>query len=177
MRRLEPAFAAVLAACLVLAPAAASAQEVHLTMSATPGEVAVGGTVDLQIRADVTNGAVERVEPPELSGFDVVSRSIANPMQFRFGFGSSTQVVQSTTMHTFTLRASRAGRFELRPAQVWVNGRVFRSNPVTIVVRDGGGMSPPNPGYGQDDPQPQQDPTPPAGQLDGATFDPQAFLR
>ncbi len=152
----------------------ASAQTVTAVMTADRTDLPMGETFRLQIRADVQGGDVERVDPPDLSQFDVVSRQVSRPMQFRFGFGQQQQMVHATTIHTYVLRPRAAGRYEVEGADVVVGGRTHTTNALTIVV--GGSQAPPptqpspNPGNPQ-----QSVPTPPGA--DGAQYDDQAFIR
>lgn len=167
---------AVLAFVLTLAPAAASrAQSATLAMTADRAQVAVGDTFRVQVRLDVTGAEAPEPQLPDLSAFDVVSRQVSRPMQFRFGFGAQAQVIQSTAVYAFTLRAREAGRFELAPARANVAGREFVSNPLTIVV----GGSAPGSGVNQQQQGTVPGPAaqPPSGPLDGAIYDDQAFLR
>jgi hypothetical protein len=149
----------------------AEAQQVSatVTMQAERTQVAVGETFDLVVRADVQGADAGGLEPPDLSAFRVIGRRSSRPMQFTFGFGVQRQVVQSSSVYEFTLQAVNEGTFNLTPATIRVGGRTFSSSPITIVVGSGGGGAP----------QPGQVPPvePPVGPLDGATFDPQAFLR
>ncbi len=156
------------------------AQSATIVMSADRNQVAVGETFRVQVRLDVTG--VEAPEPvlPDFANFDIVSRQISRPMEFRFGFGTQTQVVQSTVVYAFLLRARQPGRFELSAARAHIAGHDYTSQPLTIVVGGQGapGTSPPS---SQNLPAPPNDvassAAPPNGQLDGAAFDPQAFIR
>lgn len=164
-----------LGALAVLAFAsAAEAQTVTAVMTADRTDLPTGQTFRLQIRADVQGGDVERVDPPDLSQFDVVSRQVSRPMQFRFGFGQQQQMVHATTIHTYVLRPRAAGRYELPGADVVVGGQTHTTNSLTIVV--GGSQAPPPTQPAQPDPGAQQSvPTPPGA--DGAQYDDQAFIR
>lgn len=150
------------------APAAAQQVQATVTMRA-PTDVDVGQTFQLEVRADVTGAANAQVDLPDLSPFDVIGRQVSNPVQFRFGFGTQTQLIQSTTVHRLTLRARSPGTFELTPAAVVAQGARFESNPLTIRV--GGSAMP-----GSDDPVADTTPPPGAG-VDGTVFDPGGFVR
>lgn len=158
---------------LALTAGVASAQTVTAVMTADRTELPVGQTFRLQIRADVQGGDVERVDPPDLGQFDIVSRQVSRPMQFRFGFGQQQQMVHATTIHTYVLRPRGAGRYELAGADVVVGGQTHTTNSLTIVV--GGSQAPPA-DPAPDPAQTQTDPQAPAG-ADGAAYDDQAFIR
>lgn len=165
--------ATVFFATLLLA-ASTSAQNVsgRIVMTTDRSEVGVGESFRLQIRADVTGADVDAFEPPALDGFSVRGRQVSRPVQFRF-FGGQQQVIQSTTIHTYTLVAEQPGRYDLEPATVRAGGEEFQSNPITIVA---GGSS--VPARQQQQPQQQsQDPQSSNIAVDGAQVDSNAFLR
>jgi hypothetical protein len=147
----------------------AEAQSATVTMQADRTQVAVGETFNLVVRADVQGADANGLEAPDLSQFRVIGRRSSRPMQFTFGFGVQRQVVQSSAVYEFTLQAVTDGTFNLAPATIRIGNRTFSSSPLTIVVGSGGGAAP----------QPGQVPPvePPVGPLDGATFDPQGFVR
>ncbi len=172
-----------------LVPGVAHAQSATVRLASDRASLAVGDTLVLEIRVEATGARVEAIEPPDLSGFDVISRRIATPMSFQFGFGGQTQVVQSSTIQTLELLARRPGRYALKPARAVVGGRRFESNRLTLVVVPAGQAPPAVPLQGGSVPPgsapeplpadaPPTDPlAPPTGRLDGAQFDPEAFLR
>lgn len=192
---------AVLVVSALIGRGRAAAQSATVHMNASPTSVAVGDVIVLEIRADATGGRVQNFEPPDLSGFDVVSRRVATPMSFQFGFGGQTQVMQSSSVQTLELLARRPGRYALKPARVLVGGHRFESNRLTIVVVPAGQTPPPDsaqngapPGGTSGgtptnplgplanllgEPLPPQGGAigPPTGPLDGAEFDSQAFVR
>jgi len=175
------ALVVVLAALIVVAtPAEVRAQQVSvdIQMTATPAAAAVGESITLRIRADVSGAQPQDIQLPDLSAFRVTSRRVSRPMQFSFGFGSQTQVVRSTIAYDLTISPLNAGRHQIAPAAIEVGGRTYRSEPVTIEVRGGGGATPPGGPTGPGAMGQQVDPrSPPTGTLDGATYDDQAFLR
>ena len=167
--------AAALALAIALAPAPVRAQSsATVAMTADRTQVQVGETFRLQVRLDVTNAQAPAPRLPELSAFEIVSQQVSRPMQFSFGFGSQAQVVQSTAVYSYLLRATRPGRFDLAAPRVQVDGREYVGNPLTIVVGGAGG----SPAHGVA-PQGQTPPStaPPTGTLDGAIYDDQAFVR
>ena len=145
------------------------AQSATIEMMADRTNVAVGETFNVQVRADVTGGEAEELTTPTFDAFQVVSRRVSRPMQFRFGFGNRQQVIQSSTVYDFTLRALAEGTFDIDAAKLTFQGRTHQSQPLRIVVGRGSGSAvvpSPNPGI------------PPSGALgEGEQYDPTAFVR
>lgn len=182
LHRTRSLLAGAMLMALGAAPSVAAAQaSARVVMTTTSSPVLVGQTFDLQIRVEVSGADAENIQVPELSEFSVVRRRVSQPMALRFGFGQRTQVVQSTTIYHYTLRPLQAGRFEIAPTKVTVAGQVHQSNTLTVDVRAGGGAPGAVPGSapGAVPPVPGAPPStgPPAGILDGATFDSTAFIR
>lgn len=146
--------------------------EVRVVLSATPKELRVGETFALQVKANVSEGSLENLTFADLKKYpelDIISHQTSRPMQVSFGFGSGVKV-QSSLSHRYTLRALAAGTFEFSPAVAQVDGKTYRSNPLTIVVRPSdqaatsGAATPATaPELGKE--------------LSGARYDPRAFLR
>jgi hypothetical protein len=166
--------ASIALAIVLLSTLASSAQaqraHVNVTMVANRTDVEVGDVFQLQVRADVQNADRQaQIDLPDLSAFDVISRQISNPVSFRIGFGTNTQTVQQTTIHTLTLRAHQAGTVELRPAVVLIGRQRWESQPLTIRVGGGGSAAP-----GQ---APPSSPSlPPASSIDSSIFDHEGFV-
>lgn len=158
---------AALAVLFVVAPASAQQPaQADVTIASDRTEVDVGGVFRLEVRVELTGTDDARVELPDLRAFDVLNRSVSTPMQFRFGFGSQAALIQSTTVHRFTLRARQPGTFELEAAAVLGDGRRVESRPLTIRV--GGSNARPS--------LPTAPPDPPDAPEDGVPFDPEAFV-
>ncbi len=166
MRHRLAAATLVVAGLFAGPPGAVRAQSATVEMTADRTEVGVGETFQVQVRAEA-NGAEPELVVPRFDAFQVLSRRMARPMQFRFGFGNRQQVVQSTTVYDFTLRALSEGSHRIEPAKATVGGRTFQSQPLTIVV--GGGGAPAG--------VPPTDPAPPGNTVDAAEWDPTAFVR
>ncbi len=162
--------AAIIALGAPLVAEAQSGTSVRLVMSASPTRVPVGSPFELSVRAEVSGRDVDDIKVPDLSDFEIRSRSVSRPLQFRFGSSSGTQIVQSTTVHSFVLIARTAGAFELEPAVATVGGVQHRSNRVTVIV---GNAAAPNPAAVIPNPQQQQA----VPGLDGAVYDDTAFVR
>jgi hypothetical protein len=178
MKRFAWMVAASVALTLSAAPPRASAQQADVVMSIDRSEAGPGEPLLLEIRINATNGRVESVNPPDLSRFTILGQEDLRPMQFSFSFGGGgATVAQSSVVRRYRLVAKALGRIELGPARVVVGGRTFRSNPLSVTIRDPSQAqqaptdvaAPPTanpPGY-----------APPTGTLDGAHFDRTAFLR
>ncbi len=146
--------------------------DAKILLSATPRELRVGETFALEVRADVKEGSLEDLTFADLKKYpelEIISHQTSRPMQVSFGFGSGMKV-QSSLSHRYTMRALAAGTFEFSPAVAEVDGKTYRSNPLTIVVLPSGqaatsGAATPS--------------TPPelGKELSGARYDPRAFLR
>ncbi len=168
----------------MLVPATVGAQQIsgRVTMTTDRSEVNVGEPFRLQIRADISGADIERFAIPDLSAFEIRGRQVSRPVQFRFGVGGRQQVVQSTTVHTYTLVARTPGRYDFTPATVTAGGQVFTSNPLAVVVGDTSRQpfSPqptnPNPTAPATTTGPSSDPSARI-EVDGAQVDPRAFLR
>lgn len=165
----------------------AAAQSAQISMSVSPQRVAVGEPFRLEVRVEV-EGTTSVPEPsmPDLSPFHVMTRRIAPSMQFGFGMGRN--VMRGGVVALYLLRAYEPGQYELAPASVAVGGQTYQSNPATVVVTDGTNGAASN--MGRPDPFAGQTGFPsatgsnanasrsaPTGQLDGAEFDPRAFVR
>jgi hypothetical protein len=138
--------------------------------------VEAGTDFSLQVRADCDGCQIQNLELPALREFDVLGRSVSQPMQFQMG-GGATQV-QASIIHNLRLRARQPGRVRIEPAVALVNGQRHAGNAVDLQVLPGGqggsvagGQSP----YGQQLPVPGAPAT--TGPLDGANLDSVAFLR
>ena len=136
-------------------------------------------------------GAEAGIPELDLSDFEVLSRQVSRPMQFTVGVGGQQQIVESTTRLAVLVRPRRTGRFEVGPATATIGGTRVSSSTISIGVGDGTGAPPP-PGQPGQPGQPLMNPGappgtppapppggngPPAGPLDGAVYDDQAFLR
>lgn len=172
--------ALALAGALLLVSNPCHAQSATIAMTADRTQVAVGDTFRVQVRLDVTGAEAPEPVLPEFSAFDVLSRQVSRPMQFRFGFGAQTQVVQSTLVYVFVLRARQPGRVDLPAARANIAGREYTSQSLTIVVggqgapgslRQSPSQNVPSPANGAPSTQP------PSGRLEGGQFDPHAFVR
>ena len=160
-------------AALPWATTAAAEPEVTVTLHVAPAEINVGDTARLEVRVRARGGSIQDLELGDLKKhpeLEIISHQIVRPIQFSFGFGSGVQK-ESSLAHIFVLHATGAGTYEFAPAVAKVDGKVYRSSPLTLVVRPGAG-----------DPRAGSDPmaiasAPGESDLSGARYDERAFLR
>jgi hypothetical protein len=125
---------AVLALLALLAAAPAGA-EINFYQEADREEVGTEDTFRLTVIAvDAPNSA--QVELPSSDDFEVLSTSRSTESSFVFSSGGSP-VMQTTRRYTLLLRANRTGRLTLPPAEMTVQGRTLRTQPVVLTVRSG----------------------------------------
>jgi len=152
---------------------AAAEAEVTVTLHVAPAEVSVGDTARLEVRVRARGGSIQDLELGDLKKYpelEIISHQTVRPIHFSFGFGSGVQK-ESSLAHIFVLHATTAGTYEFAPAVAKVDGKVYRSAPLTLVVQPGAG-----------DLQAGSDPTAIASatgesDLSGARYDERAFLR
>jgi hypothetical protein len=171
----------VSALTVALAWSSTAVAQVTVTMRADRTQISVDEEFTLEIRVEASGIHSPDVQLPPLDAFEVLQRQVSRPMQFSFSFGSrSERVVRSSSIYTFVLRPQMQGRITIQPVKVKVDDRQYQSQPLTIIVGKGGaappaGAAPQDPNApSEQTPEPAQ---PPNGILDGARFDPQAFVR
>jgi len=164
-----------IAAAALGSPAQGFAEpEVIVTLDASPLEARVGEMVRLEVRVRVKGGSIEQLLLEDLQKYpelEIVSHQTVRPMQVSFGFGSGVQV-ESSLGHVYVLRPTAPGEYAFSPAVAKVDGKTYQSQPVTLLVRPGGGL-----GAAQ---APDTAPPPDEGgtaELSGARYDARAFLR
>ena len=172
MRLLTLAFVAI--AALPWAATAAAAPEVAVTLGATPTEVRVGEAMRLEVNVRVRGGGrIQNLELSDLEKYpelEIISHQTMRPMHFSFGFGSGVQKESSIT-NIYVLRPTVAGTYDFAPAVAKVDGKIYRSAPLTLVVHPGvGNVS------GGADPAAVRGATVDS-ELTGARYDERAFLR
>lgn len=151
----------------------AAAQHASVAMRADRTQVERDGLLRLEIRAQIEGEADSGIQAPAFTGFDVVSTQVARPLQLRIG-GGGAQHVQSTEVHSYLLRARVEGTHTFAPASIRIGGRVFESEPLTIVVGRGGATgTEPTPST----PVPTPGGASPGSAVDGMVFDADAFIR
>lgn len=169
-------FLALLLLCVAALPweaSAAAEPEVTVTLDAMPAEARVGDSIRLEVRVRARGGNIEDLRLNDLKShldLDIVSHQTMRPMQFSFGFGRGVQK-ESSIANIYVLVPRAAGTYEFAPAVAKVDGKVYRSKPLTLRVLPSG-SSPHVPS----DPNVAPD-TATDGELSGANYDTRAFLR
>jgi hypothetical protein len=165
----------------VAAPTSAQRQAT-VVMTASSTRVAVGDLFRLQVQVDLTGGDADDVQLPDLSEFEVVRRSVRQPMSMRFGFGQQQPIVRSTRVYSYTLRALRNGHFTIPAVRVVMGSRTVESNSLAVEVSGTGSVQPPPQGQRAPNandvkPDPWAEVGVAAEGLNGARYDGQAFLQ
>src|ERR1700694_3830431 len=129
----------------LLALAAHAAADVELTATADRDEVALDGTVTLEITAIyASKGNPGDLQLPPFRDFDVVSRSQSE--QVSFAFVNGAPAFKRTIVTTLTLTPKRAGDTVIEPARLVSQGRAYTSRPIHIRVLPVGQAPPPRAG-------------------------------
>jgi len=171
IRLLTLAFFAM--AALPWAATAAAEPVVTVTLGAAPAEVRVGEATRLEVRVRARGGSIQNLELSDLKKYpelEIVSHQTVRPMQFSFGFGSGVQKESSLT-NVYILQPMVAGTYEFSPAVAKVDGKTYRSAPLTLVVHPASGGA-----TGGSGPAAVPDATIET-ELSGARYDEHAFLR
>ena len=125
--------AAVLAAA---GPSAGDKSVPRIEMTPSSTTVDLGEVFNLLVRVQTKDVAVEKVTLPSFAGFDVVSKSVSNPIQVHFGFGTGSQGLKTT--HTremdLWLKSKKAGKYTFAAVEVKWKGKTYKGRPVTITV-------------------------------------------
>ena len=165
--------ALVAAVAMPWAATAAAAPEVTVTLGATPTQLRVGEVTRLEVSVRARGGRIQKLDLSDLEKYpelEIISRQTVRPMQFSFGFGSTVQKESSIT-NIFVLRPTIAGTFEFAPAVAKVDGEIYRSGSLTLVVHPGSGDA-----TGGADPGVTHEAAVDS-ELSGARYDERAFLR
>ncbi|MBW1760259.1 MAG: protein BatD [Deltaproteobacteria bacterium] len=123
-------------AALPWAATAAAEPEVTVTLGAVPAEVRIGEATRLEVRVHARGGSIQNLELSDLKKYpelEIVSHQAIRPMQFSFGFGSGVQK-ESSLANVYILQPLVAGTYEFAPAVAKVDGKTYRSAPLTLVV-------------------------------------------
>ena len=78
-------------------------------------------------------GRIQNLELSDLKKYpelEIISHQTMRPMHFSFGFGSGVQK-ESSISNIYVLRPTVAGTYEFAPAVAKVDGKVYRSGPLT----------------------------------------------
>ncbi len=122
----------ILTYLFILFTVATHADDVRFTMSA-PNAVSTGDQFRLTFSINKKAGSLQL---PDLSNFDLLmgpSTSTSTSMQSING----RTTINTSYSYTYILRAKSEGTFEIRPASIKVNGKVYQSNSLKIQVVKG----------------------------------------
>lgn len=119
----------------VLSQSAALAQQptVNIQLRVDPPVVAVGQSFTLTAVVEVDGGQAERVDLPDFSRFNVLSRRVEHPINFTVTGGRPT--INSTTRHVITLESVAPGVHTFDAIRATVGGVVHTGQPTQIDVR------------------------------------------
>jgi hypothetical protein len=120
----------MLAACII-AGGLAFAEDIQVTSTFDKRSAHVGEEIRLSIRIDGATGNIQAPRLPSFEGFDTFYTGRASHITFVNGRSSST------VEFSYVLVPRTAGNFTLNPIDVTVQGRVFRTEPITIDVSQG----------------------------------------
>jgi len=161
----------------------AQGQQATVRLSTSHEEVRVGQRFRIQLRIDAEGAGIDDITEPDLSALQMLGRSTSQPIQFSFGFGNRQTTVQQSRVIDYVVAATQSGVIQVGPVTAQVGGRTFHSQRIAITATGSGQPGAPTPAPGMpggkppvDAPQPDST-TAPTGALDGAVFDPEAFLR
>jgi hypothetical protein len=169
----------VAAITLLVTSNARAAARVQLTID--PPNPMVGEPFRAIYSVSIRNESGAQVAPIDFGGLELLSDPSPPQLPMMWGGGFALSIDTSTE---YVLRAPAPGRYTISGARViqGQTGRVIAQQaPITIVVQGGGGGSQSfadDAGVEDAPPPPPPDPdAPPVGDLTGADYNPNAFLR
>jgi len=135
MRRTGSARGAMLAMLALLATAPAWAEDIEFYQTVDRTEVGSDDTFRLSIVVvDAPPNA--QVKLPDSEDFEVLSSSRSSQRSISLS-GGGPAVIQDVTRHTLVMRANRAGRLKIPPAQLTTGGKTYRTEAIEMSVRTG----------------------------------------
>ena len=128
---------ALLLALSVAGVAAAAGSDVELSATADRDEVALDGTVTLEVTATYSQkGDPGELQLPPFKDFDVVSRSQSEQVSFAFVNGAPS--FRRTTVYSIALTPHHAGDAVIEPARLSWQGRSFTTQAIKVRVLPAG---------------------------------------
>ena len=121
--------------CLALAalPAQAAGGEVELSATADRDEVALDGTIALEITATYSQKSDPgELQLPAFRDFDVVSRSQSEQVSFAFVNGAPS--FRRTIVSSIALTPHHAGEATIEPAKLVWQGKTWQTQPIKVQV-------------------------------------------
>jgi len=130
-----PCLIAALTLCM-LVPSAASAQQITVNADVESRDVYVGESFLYQIRVDGADSA-EGPDIPALEGFSVEFLGGSNNSSQSISIinGRIQRQVQKGFIFTYRLTPGRSGNLTIPALDVKVEGKTFKTGPITIAVR------------------------------------------
>jgi hypothetical protein len=133
---------ALLLALALALPARAAGGDVELSATADRDEVALDGTVTLEVTATYAQkGDPGELQLPPFRDFDVVSRSESEQVSFQFVNGAPS--FRRTTVYSIALTPHHAGDAVIEPARLTWQGRSYSTQAIKIRVLPAGQAPPP----------------------------------
>ncbi|TMB25894.1 MAG: protein BatD [Deltaproteobacteria bacterium] len=124
--------AALLLVALV-AGGARAADDIQVHASTDADEVAVDGTLNLQILVTVASGSQGAdVQLPDFKDFDLVGRSQSEQTTIEFSNGA--QSIHRRIVTNVALTPKHEGSATIEPARVTYRGRSYQTQPITVRV-------------------------------------------
>ena len=128
---------ALLLSLLLAARAQAAGSDVDLSATADRDEVALDGTLTLEVTATYSQkGDPGELSLPAFRDFDVVSRSQSEQVSFAFLNGAPS--FRRTTIYSIALTPHHAGDAVIEPARLSWQGRTFTTQAIKVRVLPAG---------------------------------------
>ena len=125
---------ALLLGIALLIPTVLSAQTLPLSVSIDQSEISTDELLILTIQIHVAGGSVPQPTLPRFSEFDAVSSSSTQQLNIINGVPSTTYISR------YQLRPLVTGELTIGEVSVEVDGEIYRSEPLTVTVRQGTGQ-------------------------------------
>lgn len=123
---------------LLLWPAYGNAQSVDLQASLSENNVFVGEqySFTIEVKGDRIRN-IEMPEPPEVEGSRLLSQTPSRGQRISIINGRTTTV----NSYSFRLIAREAGQFQIPPVSIEIDGKTYRTEPLSIEVYQNTGSS------------------------------------
>jgi hypothetical protein len=113
-----------------------AAQEVQFTASASPNVMRSGETFNLVYSS---NEEISELSLPEISNFELLGGPSQGHSQSVYSVNGKI-TTSSTYQYTYFLRAVKAGKYTIPPANARIKSKSYQSNPVDVEVVAGTGQ-------------------------------------
>ncbi len=112
-------------AFLVALVCAQPAESVTVRAQLQRNNIVVGDSVQLEVAVSDSSGAGIAASVPQVDGLEIR----------RTGSGFRLENLRRSDVLNYQITAVREGRFEIPPITVRADGRSYRTNPLTLIVR------------------------------------------